>query len=233
MAIEEMFTSLPAVSNSTMSDIICAIQGYVSSSNLGLSTQQTLGQVYQLFQSGLIQFNAGNPNGAVAGTAYSFCWDTVDGILWVCTTTGTATTAVWTLSVTLTAGAGIAIDQSGSQIIISSASFAANFIPVMTTSQQMVIDTTYQADNISLVTLTLPLTAPLGSIIRVTGLAAGGWTIAQNAGQQIIVGNVSSSIGVAGSVSSTSQHDGIELICSVANTTWQTIVGPQGMLSII
>lgn len=45
---------------------------------------------------------AGNPNGAVAGTAGvigvsppDLLWDTVDGILWTCATTGTATTAVW------------------------------------------------------------------------------------------------------------------------------------------
>lgn len=233
MAIEEMFTSLPQVSNSTMSDIICAVQGYVSSSNLGLSTQQTLGQVYQLFQSGLVQFYPGDPNGQVAGTQYSFCWDTVDNILWVCTTSGTAVTAVWTKAITLIAGPGIAIDQSGSTITISSASFAANFVPVLTTSQAMSIDTTYQAANVSLVTMTLPVTAAIGSILRVTGFGAGGWSIAQNAGQSIIVGGVTSSTGVIGSVSSTNQYDGIEIVCVVENTTWQTIVGPQGMLSII
>ena len=47
----------------------------------------------------------GNPNGNVAGVAAtngalaaSLLWDTVHSLLWVCTTTGTATTAVWTSS---------------------------------------------------------------------------------------------------------------------------------------
>lgn len=46
---------------------------------------------------------AGNPNGHVAGTAASgstppvLCWDTVDNQWWTCTSTGTASTAVWTL----------------------------------------------------------------------------------------------------------------------------------------
>ena len=45
---------------------------------------------------------AGNPNGNVAGVAAtngalaaSLLWDTVHSLLWVCTTTGTSTTAVW------------------------------------------------------------------------------------------------------------------------------------------
>ncbi len=46
---------------------------------------------------------AGNPNGFVAGSAGipgtqfpSMVWDTAHNMLWICTTTGTATTAVWT-----------------------------------------------------------------------------------------------------------------------------------------
>ena len=48
---------------------------------------------------------AGNPNGNVAGVAAtngalasSLLWDTTHSLLWVCTTTGTATTAVWATS---------------------------------------------------------------------------------------------------------------------------------------
>lgn len=231
--IEQMFTQLPTVSNSTMDDIICAVQGYVSPSTLGLSTQQTLSQVFALFKSNLVLFNSGNPNGAVAGETYQLCWDSVNNILWVCTTSGTSSTAVWTKSIQLTAGAGIAITQSGDNIEIASSAVTSNFVSVITTSQQMVDNTTYQSANAGLVTLTLPATAALGDSVRVTGFGAGGWTIAQNAGQQIIIGNVSSTIGVGGSVSSTNRYDGIELVCTVANTTWQSIMAPQGMLTII
>jgi len=50
----------------------------------------------------LFSVYAGNPNGNVAGTAgsgtiaSSVIWDTVNNILYVCTTTGTASTAIWT-----------------------------------------------------------------------------------------------------------------------------------------
>lgn len=111
MAVEERFTDLPTVSNANMSDIICAVQGYVSPSNPGLSVQETLQQVYNLFQANVILFNAGNPNGVVAGTQYQFCWDTVNSILYVCTFSGTSSIAVWTradinsgYSSTITAG---------------------------------------------------------------------------------------------------------------------------------
>jgi len=52
---------------------------------------------------------AGNPNGHVAGNAGnpgttfpSMLWDTTDDLLWICTATGTATTAVWTAMVAIT-----------------------------------------------------------------------------------------------------------------------------------
>lgn len=127
--IEQMFTQLPTVSNSTMDDIICAVQGYVSPSTLGLSTQQTLSQVFALFKSNLVLFNSGNPNGAVAGETYQLCWDSVNNILWVCTTSGTSSTAVWTKSIQLTAGSGIIITQSGDNIEIAS-SAAGLFLPL-------------------------------------------------------------------------------------------------------
>jgi hypothetical protein len=73
-----------------MTDIICAVQGASLPNVLGLSVQETLQQVYNLFQSNIILFYAGNPNGFVAGTTYQLCWDTVDQILYVCTTSGTA-----------------------------------------------------------------------------------------------------------------------------------------------
>lgn len=96
MATEEMFTSLPTVTTAQLTDIICAVQGYISPSNIGLSVQETLQQVYSLFQSNIILFNSGNPNGFVAGTTYQFCWDTLNSVLYICTISGSSSTAAWT-----------------------------------------------------------------------------------------------------------------------------------------
>jgi hypothetical protein len=44
----------------------------------------------------MMLFNAGNPNGSVAGVSGWFCYDTTNKVLYICTTTGSTTTAVWT-----------------------------------------------------------------------------------------------------------------------------------------
>lgn len=206
-----MWTTLSPAASSNMEDITCAVQSYISPENPGISTQQTWQQVYNLFSSTMVLFNSGNPNGVLAGFTYQFCWDSLNSIMYVCSTTGTISTAIW------------------SKVVPSS---EAPF-NVINTSVDMVSGSTYQANNSSLVILTLPLTSKLGDRINITGFGLGGWTIQQNSGQNIQIGNTSSTIGVGGSVSSTNRYDGIQLCCTVANNTWQTISSPQGSLSIV
>lgn len=299
MAIEEMITSLPSVSAATMQDIIYAVQGYVSPTQLGTSVQETLQQIYNLFQANVVLFNAGNPNGVVAGVTYQFCWDTTDKILWICTTSGTASTAVWTQSIagnintgtanqiayyatsgttlsgltgansamlvtnstgvpsmtasmtngqviigstgstpapaTLTAGTNISITNGAHSVTINASGMASiTWTDVTGISQTMAANAGYVADNSSLVTLTLPTTAAFGTIIYVQGLGSGGWTIAQNSGQNVQVGSVSTTVGTGGSISSANRYDSIALVCIVANTTWGALGAPQSTgLSIV
>jgi len=82
-------SALPTVTSSALTDVIYAIQA-------GTSSQETLQQVFNLMLAQTILHNAGNPNSAVAGVVYQYCWDTVNSILYICTTSGTAGTAVWT-----------------------------------------------------------------------------------------------------------------------------------------
>ena len=211
MAIEEMFTSLPTVSNAAMSDIICAVQGYISPSNLGLSVQESLQQVYNLFQSNIILSYPGNPNGFVAGTTYQLLWDTVDLILWVCTTSGTASTAVWTECIN---------PQS-------------NWINVTSSPQNLVANLNYLSNNgASLITYTLPLTAAFGTVIQISGFSSGGWTLAQNAGQSINFGSLTTTTGAGGSLSSSNKNDYVRLLCVTANTTWN-VIGSIGNITIV
>jgi hypothetical protein len=53
------------------------------------------------------------------------------------------------------------------------------------TSQQAQPNTGYLANNAAQVTITLPTSPNLGDIVRVSGVGAGGWQIAQNTGQAI------------------------------------------------
>lgn len=75
----------------------------------------------------------------------------------------------------------------------------------------------------ALVTLTLPATANVGDTFRVTALGAGGWSIAQNAGQLCSLGTFDSTLGVGGSMSSTQIGDSIELVCVQANQIFQAV----------
>jgi hypothetical protein len=207
----EMITSLPSVTAANMSDIIYAVQGYVGPSNLGLSVQETLQQVFNLFQSNIILYNAGNPNGVVAGTTYQLLWDTLDLILWVCTTSGTATTAIWTECIN---------PQS-------------NWVDVITTPVNLIANMSYVSDTgATLTSFTLPSTAAFGTIIQVAGKSSGGWTIAQNTGQTIHFGNLSTTTGTSGSLSSSNQNDYVRLLCTIANTTWN-VIGSIGNITIV
>ena len=65
---------------------------------------------------------------------------------------------------------------------------------VSTASYQMLSNRRYLADRTSLATLTLPATPSVGDTVAVTGGAAGGWQLAQNAGQAIVVGEDDSGV---------------------------------------
>ena len=90
----------------------------------------------------------------------------------------------------------------------------------------------YINTNVGLTTITLPAVAAVGTGLAVAGESAAGWTIAQNAGQNIQYGGMGSTAGVAGSVSSTNRYDTVFLVCRVANTTWQ-VTSAIGVLNVI
>lgn len=90
------------------------------------------------------------------------------------------------------------------------------------TSATMAKENGYAADNVGLVTLTLPSVASstFGDTIAIMGFGAGGWTIAQNANQKIIFGSSASTVGVGGSLSSTNANDQLELVCTPNTNFW-------------
>lgn len=198
MAVEEMFTSLPTVSSAQLTDIICAVQGYVSPTTLGLSVQETLQQVYDLIQSNVVLFNAGNPNGVLAGQTYQFCWDTSNSVLYICTTTGTSSTAVWT---------SLGVPPGG-----------INWTTIAGTTQAAAINSGYVIGNGAQTTVTLPSICPVGSVVAIAGQGGGGWILAANFGRTIKMAGATTSAG--GSLTSAEQFDSIQVVCSVANSTW-------------
>ena len=86
----------------------------------------------------------------------------------------------------------------------------------------------------NLTTLTLPATPIQGDTIAITGYTAGGWKVAQNANQQIFMGNQSTTIGVGGSIASTHSKDCIRIVCVTAGASaeWVTVFS-QGNLTVV
>lgn len=91
------------------------------------------------------------------------------------------------------------------------------------TAQGAAVGNGYIANNAELVTVTLPATAPIGSVIKVVGKGAGMWKIAQAAGQQIVSGASSSTLGDTGYMSAAAQYDTVELVCITADTLFSVV----------
>lgn len=250
----EQITQLPTVETASLTDIIYAVQGYVSPSNIGISVQESLQQVFNLFLSQAILNYAGNPNGNVAANTYQLLWDSSNNLIWICTTSGSAGTAVWKTAFgtftdgqtvigstsgvpkpqVLTAGTNISIDNTSNNITISATGLVGiGWNNVSGTTQSMNADNGYVVSNSSLVTLTLPATAAFGTLIYIQGTGTGLFTIAQNTGQQIAVGSHKTTSGTGGSVTSTNQYDSICLLCVTANTLWTSLTGTQGNFTIV
>jgi hypothetical protein len=125
---------------------------------------------------------------------------------------------------TTTTGAGntITIDVAG--VIVWSREAGAAIAAVA--------DHGYINTNVALTTVTLPAAAALGTVIEIMGESAAGWTIAQNAGQSIQYGNISTTVGVGGSLSSSDRFDTVRLVCRVVNTVW-SVTSAVGALNVV
>ena len=103
---------------------------------------------------------------------------------------------------------------------------------VITADQTAVINRGYFANKGTLLTLTLPTTAAVGSVLRVSGMNAGLWRIAQNASEVIHFGKTDTTVGVGGYLQSTLARDSVELICCVTDNEWN-VVSSIGNITIV
>lgn len=120
-------------------------------------------------------------------------------------------------------GGTIAVTLGAGTVNLESTSGGFKWNTIAGTSQSITAENGYINSNVGLTTLTLPLTGSVGYTFKIAGYGAGGWRIAQNAGQNIYLGSSTTSVGVGGSLSSTNAHDSIEVMCVIANTEWQAL----------
>ncbi len=106
-----------------------------------------------------------------------------------------------------------------------------NWNTITGTSASLAKNNGYINTNIALTTYTLPALANVGDTYIIKGYGSGGWQIAQNSSQQIILGNRLSTIGITGYIASTNQYDDITLTCIVANTIFKS-GPPEGIITV-
>lgn len=150
----------------------------------------------------------------------------------ITTTAGSLATTLATVNANVGSFTNANITVNAKGLITAAANGSSSFAPlpqtvVSGTSQTAAVNNGYITNNASLCTVTLPSTASVGQLVQVSGQGAGGWKIAQNAGQSIIFNSNVTTTGVTGSLSSSLTNDNIVVMCTVANTTF-LVISSQG-----
>ena len=117
---------------------------------------------------------------------------------------------------TFTGATNVTFPTSGTLATTANAGLA--WIVAPSTPITAALNTGYIITDASAVTITLPVTAAVGTLAAIAGFGAGGWVLAPGSGQTIKINGQSASI----SITSGGATDCIEVICVVANTTWMT-----------
>lgn len=101
------------------------------------------------------------------------------------------------------------------------------------TSQQMVPGYDYTTENaVATVVCTLPVLCDKGKVMRITGVGVGGWALALNANQIVHFGNLDTTTGVTGGISSNARYDSITIRCVVANLEF-SVIASQGSMEVV
>ena len=132
--------------------------------------------------------------------------------------------------INLNGGTGTSTTASGNTIIINTVGGGFKWTVVTAATQQIVAGNAYFANNAGTLVFTLPASSVVGDSFRISGML-GNWQISQNTGQNIRVGNITTTT-TSGSITSTQLGDSIFVVCSVANAGWQMVDGNVGSLII-
>ena len=97
------------------------------------------------------------------------------------------------------------------------------------THQDLVANTNYFMYNVIPEIYNLPLVCGFGETITIVNTANSTFSIAQEAGQQILIGDVLTTMGVGGLLTCTQIGDSLTLACFVPNLIFVVVGAPQGI----
>ncbi len=135
---------------------------------------------------------------------------------------------------TLTAGAGATITNGAGTITIGLSGpigFSWQVVDSTSNVNPILVFNGYITGGAALTTFLLPAAANIGDVFIVTGLSSL-FQIQQNAGQSIIVGSRTSTVGAGGSISSTMVSDSVMIVCVTANTVFK-VFSSMGNLTVV
>lgn len=128
------------------------------------------------------------------------------------------------VAATLSAGTNISITNAAGAITINSTASGGTSWKSISANQTLVVGEGYFcASPGGALSLALPAVSAVGATIEVVLAGATSWTVTQGAGQQVVNGNISSTLGATGTTGSTAQGDSVRLVCAVANTIWYIV----------
>ena len=117
-------------------------------------------------------------------------------------------------------------------IILASTGMNGTYWQAIGASQTLVANSGFLCTSGAGLSLALPSTATVGDIIEIGLNGSTSFTITQGASQTIRIGNVSTTVGIGGSLASTAQGDSLKLICTTANTGWM-VLSSVGNLTVV
>ena len=119
----------------------------------------------------------------------------------------------------LTPGAGIAITNGAGSITISAWGGGISWTQ-KGASTPLVKNNGFIVNAGGALSFSLPAISSIGDVVALVLDGATSWTITQAAGQQIRFGNIETTLGAGGSLTSTDQGDAVWMLCVAASTRW-------------
>jgi len=103
---------------------------------------------------------------------------------------------------------------------------------VISSNQMAISQQGYFVDAVGQIEVALPLISGIGDIFTIADLGGNGWRITQAAGQQVLLGIDSTTVGASGYIQSTFICDSVTLVCCEVNLTWM-VIPASGNITIV